>query len=378
MSPLLDMQMRFRELGRIRPGEKGPKGEPKRRTTWRLTSASKRLLEVAQREYGGQLRPWENAPSEGYWELLTETAELDVMIPPVADVDTLMSQNYELWSGGGCKRRCDGVTQESGKPCACNPDERECKPKTRLSVMLPRVPDIGVWRIDSDGVNAALELPGTLSMLVRAANGNFLPASLRLEQRVSKKEGEPTRRFVVPVLEMPYADVGQLAQAAATGEPLLLASQYANGKPALPPVEASPDARALTAGEKPEHGERPPLPPTAPEPDPEPVPDDVAPVEPITPAQKKKLNVLVGKLRDAGHITTEQLYRRCQVEPVPGEDGEIHWSALRDSLSKVWASGLIEALSKLEERVSAEGSYDFEERAAAVQAAKVERERERA
>jgi hypothetical protein len=36
-----------------------------------------------------------------------------------------------------------------------------------------------------------------------------------------------------------------------------------------------------------------------------------------------------------------------------GEDGEIHWSPLRDHLSKGQASALIERLTALEERVAA-------------------------
>lgn len=69
-------------------------------------------------------------------------------------------------------------------------------------------------------------------------------------------------------------------------------------------------------------------------------------------AQIKKLNVLVGTLREAGHITTEQVYRALGHEPVPGDDGEIHWSPLRESLSKEQASALIERLTALEAKVN--------------------------
>lgn len=68
--------------------------------------------------------------------------------------------------------------------------------------------------------------------------------------------------------------------------------------------------------------------------------------------QLKKLNVLVGTLREAGHVNNEQLWRAMGREPEVSEDGALHWSPLRDSLTKEQASALIERLTRLEERVS--------------------------
>lgn len=66
-----------------------------------------------------------------------------------------------------------------------------------------------------------------------------------------------------------------------------------------------------------------------------------------TVAQRKKLDVLVGQLRDQrGAITTEQLYGATGREPVAGEDGRPHWGPLRDSLSKAEAGSLIERLER--------------------------------
>jgi len=82
---------------------------------------------------------------------------------------------------------------------------------------------------------------------------------------------------------------------------------------------------------------------------------DSPPVEsgepPVTSAQAKKLNVLVGTLREAGHITTAQLYIAVGRESYPwlADDEEPHWSPLRDSLSKDEASTLIERLQKFQD-----------------------------
>lgn len=417
--PILDIQIRMRQLGRVRMGEKGPKGEPRKLTHFRLTSASERLLKAAAADpkIGGVVRPWEGAPDEGYFELHTKTDALEIVLPPTFSMEdgspsTPYSQFYEHWTAGGCQRRCDGVTETlSNKPCLCGPDkaERLCKITTRIQFMLPSIPDVGVWRLDSHGYYAAVETPGTLEILKRAAEGNeFIPATLRIEQR-TRKVGGQTRRFIVPIVELRHS-MRELASGEAgggllslnapgprpprpelpAGEPLPADASFDDERqpgfgaaPELPGEDSSGEGAVSHAEEE---GPRSPTPPAggpdAQEPGvraPSPAPPANGAVEPITAAQKKKLNVLVGKLRDAGHITTEQLYRRCQVEPVPGEDGEIHWSALRDSLSRAWASGLIEALSKLEARLAEEeGSFDFAGRAAEVQAARAERERQQA
>jgi recombination directionality factor gp3-like protein len=236
--PLLDLQVRFRELGRIRAGEKGEKGEPRKLEHFRLTSASRPLLEQAAAEFGGTVTEWKDGPDAGLYELKTETDRIDVMIPPVADAGALLSQHYELWSGGGCVRRCDGLNEQiSGGPCMCMPDERTCKPTTRLSVMIPKLGGIGVWRLDTGGYNAALELPGTFGLIVRAADGQFMPAVLRLEQRSSKKDGQ-TRRYVIPVLDMEQATILDLVSGNTPG---VLGPAIATGRPQLPPASAPPN-----------------------------------------------------------------------------------------------------------------------------------------
>lgn len=71
----------------------------------------------------------------------------------------------------------------------------------------------------------------------------------------------------------------------------------------------------------------------------------------LSSAQAKKLDVLVGKLRSAGHITTEQLYTAVGLDAEASEhgaDGLLHWAPLRESLTKQQASDLIERLEKLE------------------------------
>ena len=210
--PLIDLQRRMRELGRIRTGEQvveGGRRRPTKLATFRITSPSKQIIEAAADAYGGEPREWQS-PSGKQWEVVTTSESLDIVIPPGQSI----SQWWELWSGGGCQRRCDGRTNViEDEPCVCPADPierreaaaqgRACKPTTRLNVMLPALPDLGVFRLESHGYYAAVELAGTASFLeVAAASGRLMPAKLRLEQREKKVPGKPVNRFAVPVIEI--------------------------------------------------------------------------------------------------------------------------------------------------------------------------------
>lgn len=245
LSPLI-VQRRLAELGRIRMGEKGQRGEPTQRSTWRITSASERLLQQVAEVYGGEVRPWAGAPDEGFFELATTSHELDILIPPTI---ASYSQALELWSGGGCVRRCDGVTEKlSGKPCMCRPDARECQVTTRVSVMLPKVPGLGVWRLDTKGWNAAAELPTTLETLGALAPGQWVPAVLRIEKKSSKKVvngRSQTRRFVVPKIDIVSGTIGQALEGELSVVP-------------APRIDAGPSRREKVA--RPALGAPPPLP----------------------------------------------------------------------------------------------------------------------
>lgn len=352
---VIGVQRRFMQLGRVRLGEKGPKGEPKRLNSFRFTSASERLLSAVAAKYGGTVTAWTDAPDEGYFQVTTTATSLDIILPPTFSQDdgtpsTSYSQWYELWSRGGCQRRCDGVTESlSGEPCKCDPALRDagtdpsgtCGIITRVSFIIPDLPGLGVWRLDSGGWNAAVELPGTLELLAQAASeARFIPAVLSLQNRTAKREGK-THRFVVPVIELPDVTIGQLVDGTAPTYALNAPSGAPPGKPALPAAPPPPADPTFTHDEETVGFGAPP-----------PLPGADAPT--ITPAQKKKANVLVGQLRDAGHITTEQLWKGMDRDPElgRGEDGEIHWSPLRDSLNKEEASALIDRLEKFAETVA--------------------------
>ena len=193
---ILGLQQRRREVGRLRLGTKAKSGAPKRLETWRLTSSHSDLIEAAAAQYGGVMAPWDEQ-----WEVITETDTLPVVVP-AQDIDPRL----ELWSAGGLNRHCDGevcwVAEKGGvmveQPCMCQElAERECKPHTRIKFQLWELPEaLGVWGFNSTGWNVASELVPDAQMLA----GRMVPVDLRIEQRVSKKKGEVTHKFAVPVL----------------------------------------------------------------------------------------------------------------------------------------------------------------------------------
>lgn len=324
---IIDLQRRLAEAGRIRIGQQVESGNgrkrPEKLTTFRLTSSDRTRIEQAAQLFGGTPTQWE-APAGPQWEVVTTTDSLNVIVPPA---DMSFSQHYELWSGGGCQRRCDGRYESITEgPCVCDPDKRECTIHTRLSVMLRDLPGLGVWRIDTSGYYAAVELQGAVEVVQLAAGrGQMLPARLRLEQRMVKRIGQGTRRFAVPVLDVEISP-GQLLGTAA---PLPLVEPVRDAtvqieepaRPALTPVpetvptrpvppiaeqsanddDAKPRKRASTpsvpsTGVKPRTAAQaaidvPEEPLTVPE-----------PVVLITSAQLKKLSIL---LKEAGFDTPE-------------------------------------------------------------------------
>lgn len=211
--PILDIQKRARELGRIRIGQVVPtssgKTRPEKLDRFRLTSSSKPLLDKVAELYGGEVREWTpqgGGPSS--WEVITTSTRLPIMVPPQP-----VSQWYEYWTAGGCKHRCDGHTNVLTDEL-CDPEDhghREAlkRPTTRLNVVLRDVEGIGVWRLETHGWNAAVELPDAAEFLARA--GGYVNGWVSLEPRTSKAEVPDrqnggtkveTRRFMVPIIEI--------------------------------------------------------------------------------------------------------------------------------------------------------------------------------
>lgn len=210
-------------MGDTAPTAKGGT-RPVKLETWRITSPSRALVEDLATKKGGVVEPWES-PDGPQWEVVTDSDSIDVLIPPGPNA---LTQWYEMWSGGGCQRRCDGQNDQiSGGPCRCPADAAErvelaktgkaCKPTTRLIVILPDAGDLGSFTVESHGYYAAVELGGTFDLLrMTAPEGSMLRGRLRIDQRSRIVDGKTTR-YAVPVLETPGLSFQAIADGANAG-----------------------------------------------------------------------------------------------------------------------------------------------------------------
>ncbi len=368
MSPIIELQRRMVEVGRIRAGEKGEKGEPRKLDRWRLTSKDKVRLDDAAGRWGGGVRAW--AERKGEFELYTETAALPIMLLP----GQLPTTWYELWSKGGCQRRCDGQHELiSDSACLCG-DERECKPHTRLSVLLPDLPGIGSWMLSSTGWNAAAELGGAADLLQRAsAQGVLIPARLRLEARTQVQTGK-TRHFAVPVIDIDVSFRDLLGTQGALSPPsemralpsgyIPLADNGGNGV-SLEEGLAATETQTVTrtsrsaapipmVNDELDFGGAPVPPDTTGASPPDSAPSAAEPSEAPAPSHEENiaaLNALVTSLSEQGVVSKRQVWvavARMRQKPVDElielyggiSDGELHWSPLREVLRSEEASEL--------------------------------------
>jgi len=197
ISPIT-LQRRHAELGRIRLGNQvatqSGRTRPNKLEHFRFTSPSEQYIRDLANLYGGEARQWDNN-GKPEWEVFTTAQSIPVIV-----VKGGLSQWMETWSGGGCTHRCDGQVGVDGEPCDPeDPNHLNAKPTTRLSVMLPELEAVGVFRMESHGWNAAAEIPAVAELAQFV--GELVPAHLHLVERRVVKDGQ-TSRFVVPVLDL--------------------------------------------------------------------------------------------------------------------------------------------------------------------------------
>jgi len=202
---ILGLQQQQTEVGRIRLGVKVKTGRgkehPAKLDRLRFTSPRRQLVDAIAAAYGGTVEPWQPPRGNQQWQVITNVTEVPVLVPPQ---DPGQSQWLEMWSKGGCQRRCDGETETiSRQACLCAaellPPEDRCRLHTRLRVMLEDIPGLGAWRVDTGSYYAAVELPGIAQLLAMAQGA--IPGRLVLDQRTVTRNGK-TMNFVVPTLHV--------------------------------------------------------------------------------------------------------------------------------------------------------------------------------
>lgn len=208
-SRLLNIQRRAAEHGRLRTGYTQG-NRPMRSATWVVTSHSEEHVRTAAKLWGGDVEQWKplNSTIE-QWRVITKAASIEALITP----GDPLNQYNEMWSAGGCQRRCDGVTELlTRKPCLCLARFGEdwhqqrkgtvCSATSRLNVMLPDLSGMGMWRAETHSFYAASEWGGMVDMVLAGTKGDgFMPVTLRIEPRQVVRDGQ-TKKFPVVVVEL--------------------------------------------------------------------------------------------------------------------------------------------------------------------------------
>ncbi|MDW4900616.1 hypothetical protein RB625_19595 [Streptomyces californicus] len=263
-SRILTMKRQAAELGRIRTGYSRPNPDPEKgpipvkSKTFVLTSHSRNYVAAAAELYGGKVEQWTpQRQSVAQWRVITEARELGAILP-AGDV---LNQANEMWTGGGCERRCDGITESIRRtPCIClakygedwhtRPPTQVCRPTSRIGVFLPDLPDLGVWRLDTKSYYAADALAGGLDTVLQATGGKgLLPVRMWIEQRTVVRNGK-TKQFqvvmLVPALpKLRHALSGPISTAAAL-DPASLDRPAIEAGPAVVPDYAAEARRCAT------------------------------------------------------------------------------------------------------------------------------------
>lgn len=234
-SRIVTLQRQARELGRLRTGYSIPNEDPKKRArpvrsqTWIISSHAEHYVQAAAEVWGGNVEPWQpQGNGAAQWRVVTDAVSLDAILPP----GDPLSQAYEAWSAGGAQRRCDGMTETlSDSPCICRaqwgdnfhdtaPRDQACKVTTRLNVILPEMPDIGAWRVETHSFYSANEMAAAVDVLKGSIGADALiPVRLRIEQRTRVAKGK-TKQFPVVAVELRGSTAGQVLAGSAQAVPV--------------------------------------------------------------------------------------------------------------------------------------------------------------
>ena len=206
---LRNIQARAAEHGRLRTGYTQG-NRPMRSATWVVTSHSEEHVRKAAELWGGEPEQWSPLNSTiSQWRVITKASSIEALITP----GDPLNQYNEMWSKGGCQRRCDGETETIRRePCVCLARFGEdwhlqkkgtvCSTTSRLNVMLPDLSGMGMWRAETHSFYAAQEWGGMVDMVLAGTEGKgFIPVTLRIEPRQRVANGE-TKKFPVVVVEL--------------------------------------------------------------------------------------------------------------------------------------------------------------------------------
>jgi hypothetical protein len=200
----------------------------------------------------------------------------------------------------------EAAALERARLAKMNPPQA-CSAITRISVMIPDLPGLGVFRLDTKSYWAAVEIGDAAALMQLARDkGVFLPAVLRIEQRQRIANGQ-TKKYPVPVLEV-----------LATFREITSGALESGGITAQLPPAPGEQRRALTSG------------PAAA------TPTLAAPPQPFqrTPEEIAEHARTVTTRKAIEALAAEAKEARCDEDHV--DNGNDLYEPLRDHLTELW------------------------------------------
>lgn len=141
-----------------------------------------------------------------------EPRELNIMFP-LNNREEFFPQAYKRYSGAGLMCKGNGqvaIETIDGKLTEreCDPEYCEhfvkgnCKLRGHLQVMLPDVPGMGVWQIDTGSFNSVRNINSAIAFVQAITGGRIAMIPLKLIIRPHKgrnSEGAPTNNYVLDI-----------------------------------------------------------------------------------------------------------------------------------------------------------------------------------
>lgn len=169
--------------------------------------------------------------------------EISPVYLPVDDIERATSTFYRLWSqsrglickgdGKTARRLVDlDVLEAEGTPdpatgrskhveyreigCTCKLlEDGDCRPMMMLQFMIPKLPGVGIWQIDTSSYNSIRNVTGSLEA-IRALAGSFAMVPLRLSLIKKEVTPEGQTKKKVNVLELGLVGDTTMIQLAAS------------------------------------------------------------------------------------------------------------------------------------------------------------------
>ena len=153
---------------------------------------------------------------------------LDIMFP-VADRDIFFPQWYKAY-GSGTGKVCQGdgvratrVNTETGEMIEidCDPDEcplyanKQCRRVASLQCLLPKVPGLGVWQLDSTSFHTIVNVNSALDFITAVAGrAHMIPLQLIVRPQEVSPDGKKKVVYVLDLRmdQVRLSDVARLGQ----------------------------------------------------------------------------------------------------------------------------------------------------------------------